>query len=533
VGIVTLPDGKVLNGQVAQGLYEITLREEFARLNELTGSLTLTSGVQAAAGDKSIVDSLEGTVVWEYDSMACPQTIVRLYRGMMKAYVNQTNTYEGSTVVVEHQDKDQAAGLELAESFILCGHQAFRTHIKNIAVFIHKDDRMEVAQGRFTDKEGEGDLTRLESGMSFMQVRASMSMKEKLRQVRGAICVNRREIANTRLEAIAGADNPYSLITIFGRGHLAIKAGGAVYVTRCSLVEVIPRSHRNCTEEITVTVNGTDAFVDPISYVIKSAGSPIHCNDVAPPRYKVGGKWYCSYPELKECHDPEMLPVDEVRIDPVKVNDIRLGKSIYTTEQLEEFARFQDSQGTRKAYLAETAEMAYTDRNEKGEWGLSLSSVAQGSLIDIVGASFFPLDRVMGPMIFFLSLMLLVWGGLRLMVTVLVRVIVIVRCKGCGIWVLTALWGTLFQLAILPFSWMDTAMEGVGVRVGQMMETKAAQVPEEEKPRRKSMSLEDLRKKYSWWPNGGGKEGQPGPLIDVEAGEEDGATLRVVRSTKL
>ncbi len=79
VGIVTLPNGKVLNGQVAQGLYEITLREEFARLNELTGSLTLTSGVQAAAGDKSIMDSLEGTVVWEYDSMACPQTIVRLY----------------------------------------------------------------------------------------------------------------------------------------------------------------------------------------------------------------------------------------------------------------------------------------------------------------------------------------------------------------------------------------------------------------------------------------------------------------------
>jgi hypothetical protein len=111
VGSVTLPDGRVLNGQVAQGLYEITPREEFARLNELTGSLTLTSGVQAAAGDKSLVDSLEGTVVWEYDAMACPQTIVKLFRGMMKAYVNQTNTYEGSTVVVEHQDKDQAGGI--------------------------------------------------------------------------------------------------------------------------------------------------------------------------------------------------------------------------------------------------------------------------------------------------------------------------------------------------------------------------------------------------------------------------------------
>jgi tRNA U34 5-carboxymethylaminomethyl modifying GTPase MnmE/TrmE len=67
---------------------------------------------------------------------------------------------------------------------------------------------MEVAQGRFKGKEGKVDLTRLESGMSFMQVRASMSMKEKLRQVRGAICENRRDIAHTRLEAIAGADNP-------------------------------------------------------------------------------------------------------------------------------------------------------------------------------------------------------------------------------------------------------------------------------------------------------------------------------------
>ncbi len=282
-----------------------------------------------------------------------------------------------------------------------------------------------------------------------------------------------------------------------------------------------------------MTVNGTDVFVDPISYVIKSAGSPIHCNDVAPPRYKVGGKWYCSYPELKECHDLEMLPVDEVRIDPVKVNDIGLGKSIYTQEQLEEFARFQDSQGTRKAYLAETAEMAYSGRNEKGEWGLALSSAAQGSLIDIVGARFFPLYRVVGPMIFFLSLMLLVWGGLRLMVTILVRIVVTVRCKGCGLWVLTALWETLFQLAISPFSWMDAAMEGVGVRVGQMMETEAAREPEEERPKRKSLSMEDLRRKYSWWPSGGGKEEQPAPLIDVEAGEEDGATLRGVKSTKL
>ncbi len=58
-------------------------------------------------------------------------------------------------------------------------------------------------------------------------------------------------------------DNPYSLIMIFGRCHLTIKAGGAVYVTRCAPVEVIPRSHKNCTGEIPALSNGTEVFVNP------------------------------------------------------------------------------------------------------------------------------------------------------------------------------------------------------------------------------------------------------------------------------
>ncbi len=168
-----------------------------------------------------------------------------------------------------------------------------------------------------------------------------------------------------------------------------------------------------------------------------------------------------------------------------------------------------------------------------GEWGLALSLVAQGSLIDIVGASFFPLYKVVGLMIFFLSLMLLVWGAFRLMVTVLIRVIVIVRYKGCGIWVLIALWGTLFQLAISSFSWMYAAMEGVGERVGQMMETEADREPDEEKPKKRALSMEDLRRKYSWWPSGSSREGQPAALIDMEAGEVEGIAMRSIKSTKL
>ncbi len=50
---------------------------------------------------------------------------------------------------------------------------------------------------------------------------------------------------------------------IIACNRLNIKAGGAVYVTRCSPVEVIPRSHRNCTEEIPVTGQRDGRFRGP------------------------------------------------------------------------------------------------------------------------------------------------------------------------------------------------------------------------------------------------------------------------------
>ncbi len=119
------------------------------------------------------------------------------------------------------------------------------------------------------------------------------------------------------------------------------------------------------------------------------------------------------------------------------------------------------------------------------------------------------------------------------MITILIWIIVIVRYRGCGLWVLTAVWGTLFQLAVSPFSWVDAAMGEVGERVGQMMDNEAEREPEKEKPKRKALSMEDLRRKYSWWPSGGGS-GEPIALIDMGAsGAEEEVPRSIIKSTNL
>jgi hypothetical protein len=97
---------------------------------------------------------------------------------------------------------------------------------------------------------------------------------------------------------------------------------------------------------------------------------------------------------------------------------------------------------------------------------------------------------------------------------------------------MTAFWGTLFQLAITPFTWMEEAMEGVGERVGQMKETEAGREPEDDGPKRRALSMEDLRRKYPWWPSSSANKG-PSTLIEMEPLPEEGKLAMGVKNTKL
>jgi hypothetical protein len=207
-------------------------------------------------------------------------------------------------------------------------------------------EQIQVASGKFSLVTAEAKFTRLEFELSFLQVKSTMSLQETIRQVKAEICENRRQVVHLRLESIAGAENPYSLIEVFGRGHLVTKNGATVYETRCQPVEVTPRTHTNCTSEIPAEYNNRDMFIDPISFVIKAAAAPVRCNDIAPPRWRLNVRWYCAYPEIWDCSKPGRIPIKPVKIDDVGVMNLGLGRSIYSPEQLEELMRFQESQGT-------------------------------------------------------------------------------------------------------------------------------------------------------------------------------------------
>jgi hypothetical protein len=195
-----LGDGGKHDYQSAQTVIKLTFMEEYAKINELTGKTRLPGNLVARAADKSICDSIIGTIVWHYKSTTYPQGLTQLFQGMIKIFSNDTENFVDTVAIVEN--RGQVAGLELKDSVFLCHLPAYKTHLMDILLVNHPDNFTSVVVDPF-DPKHITDFIRLLSKLSFLHVKSSISQKHKLRQVHLSICETRRKVAATRHESIA------------------------------------------------------------------------------------------------------------------------------------------------------------------------------------------------------------------------------------------------------------------------------------------------------------------------------------------
>jgi hypothetical protein len=68
------------------------------------------------------------------------------------------------------------------------------------------------------------------------------------------------------------------------------------------------RNHTTCTQEIPVTYQGKEMYVERLSLVVQRSATPVRCRKKTPPRWKIGKEWICGYPEIRSCNGPGPLP---------------------------------------------------------------------------------------------------------------------------------------------------------------------------------------------------------------------------------
>ena len=79
-----------------------------------------------------------------------------------------------------------------------------------------------------------------------------MATANRFAQVQAELCAVEWKTLFNKLQAVAGGDNSYALLDIYGHGHQVYQAGAVVYVTKCIPVDIPRVEFKNCTQEVPV-----------------------------------------------------------------------------------------------------------------------------------------------------------------------------------------------------------------------------------------------------------------------------------------
>lgn len=464
------PDGRCITGSFySEGIFftgsyeevflEATVEQIRGVADSQTDTVTFVNGIQANSRDQVLRDSMEGVIIWELPELPCQETVSQIYMGQatLRARKDRKDLLEAILTIRENVT-DRYAGFVLRRTQSVCGVHCFGTQGQHgIVACVLRPGDAPVAPATFKEHVEIGEAN-LQSQISYLHLSSNLNLNKRFRDLQSELCELDRRTLHTRLQAIVGADNPYALLDIYGPGYSIEVGGAAAYITKCFPVDVTLTDFPNCTAEIPVKYNGTLRFVDPMSRVLRVFPVVIPCSPIAPVRWKIEGQWYCAEPWPRECRAPEKLNVtfgmNRYHLDFTKA----LGRGIYSKEQLEKHHLFMASQHTREAVLAKVTIAATESAVLPGRPGFPIDPADLPRLSYAIGYHISPLAYFFGDLWKYLFTASVFIGMAKMLLNVVIRAARIYKLKGCGWWILSAVWGTLFLIVAYPFQILKQAV---------------------------------------------------------------------------
>jgi hypothetical protein len=347
-------------------------------------------------------------------------------------------------VITLDRSADQRAWLRLEKGVTICGKRMRSTHLPRVYV---EWDGHQRAQGttkkhNAPPKERELESMRLEWG--YQRGRDEYMLRRKIRDAVAEGCWMKGALMELRQSQAAGMGEPRGMANHFGVGHLVVRSGGVVYVARCGMVVVELRNHTTCTQEIPVTHRGKDMYVEPLSLVIQRSATPVKCRRKTPPRWKIGKKWFCGYPEIRPCNGPGPLPGHH------RSNVREMRETAYPGIEKEADGSQQEKDGYNDPSREMLEEMAV---DISRHWLGSYAGLE--SLPGIIGTAVLGISAA------------------EMVLSTAVRMSVLYAWKGPGPWMAAAVWGTAFQVIIMPGRWALEWGQSQGEVIARAMEAKS------------------------------------------------------------
>lgn len=430
-------------------------------MDQATNVVRFTNGLRGPYPDGVMRDGDAGLLVWEILDANCSETVQSVYLGKATLHIRANNTNVGSLVIVEKEEAQQYAGLHLKSTTSVCQRHGYSTQLAGVVVVVLRTNDEPIQQAQTQDVEA-GTHAHLQAQLAYLHLGSYLSAEDRFAALWTELCELERRTLFHKLQAIASASSPYSLLDNYGPGHTVVVAGATAYVLQCAPLDAGPRTYPNCTQEIPVTVLAWNAsrFADPLTMILKDFPTVIPCDDKLPVRWKVDGSWMCATPRTTDCNAPLQLTPEEPvwqPLDPTK----GLGGGLYTQEQLKAHEQFLMTQESRRAVVGKITLDAVGGGGPGRALGPPLSTADLEVLTHTIGGALFPVFRLMGTYWSYLVGFLLIFSIIKVVMGVLLRVGVLWMERGCGCWLWTALWHTAFLVARIPWVTLRTVARQV------------------------------------------------------------------------
>ena len=456
-------NGAIYKGQYLEAFTTIYTRLVRGMADTSTGWVTFTNGLKARVNEEFLEDDVEGRMVWTNRKLDCKKQVSQVYKGSADLYQyrrKDTPMLKESLVLIAENETKQYAGLVLKEPQIICQSRCYGTQIPGILLCPYNHDIIPIPDGQFIEHFNPREVN-LQTQISFLHLTAQLQIRARFEDIVADICLLDRKIMFNKIQAIAGVENPYALNDLYGPGHHIYKVGVNAYVAKCTPIDANRAEYPNCTHEIPVLVKGKVRFADPFTFVLKSFPTLVICSAIMPVRWKIGGEWYCASPEARPCRAPAQLNVTTGFQRASSDITAGLEGGIYTKEQLREHRLFQLNHGSREAVISKLTTTATEFAAGSGRLGLVLGNQDILDLSEKLTWHLVPFVWFLGTAWHYLTGIGLLLMIVQFLCNTSVRAYTLYKHRGCGLWIIFALWDVTFYFLTSPGRLLNAALRNL------------------------------------------------------------------------
>ena len=458
----------------------------YATADAASEYITFQGGLRTKYQPGRVDDAFLGVLVWEVDQERdCREELRSIYIGaalirkqITMGPAGRVASMEGAIVMVTDNTTNQFAGLILRGQVRICEKWAcWATQIEGVVACV-LGSRQRAIKGLKTTPGADPTSTNILAQIAYSSLGTNLRMHRYFETISVDICNLDRRILHQQLAAISGG-NQYALRDIYGPGHKVYVSGAAAYVAKCVRLEVNRRSFPNCTLEIPVDLNGTLGFADPISRVLVSFPTIMHCTQIMPIRWKINGNWICATPDTGPCIPPDKL---NITVTGIRVGNFTagLGSGIYSDDQILDWRIWEMMRNTHSAIMTKLGNAAVMTMTAAGHLGFPLDRKDVDDLAYRIGSMLSPMFWLLGWGWPWLCGVLLVGVIIKLILGGLVRMWILYKERGAGWWMVGALWHTGFLILRAPMVLVQEALKNIADPMpGETEHQKQAEILEE------------------------------------------------------